>query len=456
MPSSLPAPVIVVPGITATYLEDEYALPPQTVWSVLTTRFARLALHPDHINKAAEAPKGAERDRPDRIFETRQPSRVTPGQIYEIAYRELIAELRHGLTEKRDRPVPVYPFSYDWRQPLALIEAELEEFIDEVIERTKLLRHYHADGYAADPKVNIVGHSMGGLITAGCLSTLGSSARVDKVATLATPYQGSFEAVIKVITGTADLGTSPPSSRERETARLTPALYHLIPSFPKHLPASDTWDGPTKLFDPKAWQPSVVDTISDYIRIHGINRQARKAQAARAFAHLLTEAERHRRRVDRFKLESAGLTAQDWLCVVGVGATTRVKLTITKRKGSAEFVLSSKDRMNEWSARPQPGQDPTLTGDGTVPFRGAAPRFLSENTLVCVPPDDFGYWELADKALPRLAGFHGILPNMDMLHRMIIRHLTGKPDRHNNTWGWAAPGVVQSDWEPPLALIGKR
>ncbi len=435
MATKLPKPVIVVPGITATYLHDEYTLPPETVWSVLTKHYEQIALHPDNLK-----------------LEARQPARLAPGQIFELAYQELIAELRHGLSERRDQPVPVYPFGYDWRQPLALIEAQLAAFIDEVIERTKLLRHYDADGFAADPKVNLVGHSMGGLVIAGCLSTLDAAARVEKVATLATPFQGSYEAVIKIITGTSDLGSTAPSSREREAARLTPALYHLMPSFLGHLRPTEQWDGPETLFDTGAWQPSVAGTIADFVKEHGLNRRAPKAQATEIFANLLAEAASHRQRTDRFKLENVGLTPQDWLCVVGLDATTRVQLEITKRGSAAEFVLSSKDRRNEWTRKPQDGKEPSLTGDGTVPYRGAVPNFLEERNLVCVTPDDFGYWEIADSLLTRVAGFHGIMPNMNMLHRMIIRHFTGKPNKHKNTWGWTAPGVDPKEWAPPLDL----
>ena len=437
MAATLARPVIVVPGITATYLRDEYPLPPETVWSVITKRYEQVSLHPDNTR-----------------LEANQPSRVAPGQVFEVAYKELIAELRHGLSERRDRPVPVYPFGYDWRQPLAMIEAQLAAFIDEVIERTKLLRHYDADeSFRADPKVNLVGHSMGGLVIAGCLSRLGPAARVEKVATLATPFQGSYEAVIKVITGTSDLGTTAPSSRERETARLTPALYHLMPSFEGHLRPTELWDGPLSLFDPGAWQPSVVSTIADFVKEHGLSRKAPKAQAESLFAGLLAEAANHRRRIDGFELDSVGLAQKDWLCVVGLDSTTRVQLEITKGQGgAAEFVLSSKDRKNEWTRRPEDGKDPSLTGDGTVPYRGAVPRFLAERSLVCVTPDDFGYWEIGDSVLTRLAGFHGIMPNMDMIHRMLIRHFTGRPDKHKNTWGWAAPGVDKGEWDPPLDL----
>ncbi|MGB8274955.1 MAG: alpha/beta hydrolase, partial [Alphaproteobacteria bacterium] len=189
----LPNPVIVIPGITAIYLRDEYTLPPDVIWSVLTKEFERAALHPDNTR-----------------YEAQEPARVAPGQLYEIAYRELIEELRHNLCERVDEPVPVFPFGYDWRQPLASVEQQLAVFIDEVIARTALLRHYDRDGYATEPKVNLVGHSMGGLVIAGYLERTGRNAKVAKVATLATPFRGSFEAVIKVTTGTGNLGTEAP------------------------------------------------------------------------------------------------------------------------------------------------------------------------------------------------------------------------------------------------------
>jgi hypothetical protein len=52
-----------------------------------------------------------------------------------------------------------------------------------------------------------------------------------------------------------------------------------------------------------------------------------------------------------------------------------------------------------------------------------------------------------------VAGFHGILPNMDMLHRLIVRHFTGRVDSRGNTWGRPVPGVKR--WQPPMPLRRK-
>jgi pimeloyl-ACP methyl ester carboxylesterase len=424
-------PVILVPGITATSLRDEYALPAETVWSVMTQDYERISLHPDNLR-----------------YEAIEPSRVVPDQIFEIAYRELVEELRHNLAVSADQPVPVYLFSYDWRQPLEMTQIQLSKFIGEVIDRTLLLRHYFRDeGYKEKPTVNLIGHSMGGLVITGYLAKK-PNPPVRKVVTLATPFKGSFEAVIKMATGTANLGTGAPSSREREAARLTPALYHLLPSCPE---VTGDWQD-ASLFDASMWQPSIIKTIQEFVRLHGVDGADPTVRAIQLFNSLLAESAGHRALIDKFDLAKAGLTNKDWLCVVGVDSTTRVRLKITKTESGPEFDLASSDRENRWGD----GTDAInskLTGDGTVPFEGALPAFLPIDNVVCVSPDDYGYWELQDRVTTKIAGFHGILPNMDMLHRLIVRHLTDRPDARGNTWGRPAPGV--GEWNPPLDLARK-
>ncbi len=387
----------------------------------------------------------------DLRYEVEEPSRLKPDQLYEIAYKEIVEELRYNLRSREDRPVPVYPFSYDWRMRLDDIHDQLDDFVEEVIDRTKILKHYHQAGYSQNPKVNLIGHSMGGLIITGYLRKRGESSPVNKVVTLATPYQGSFEAVIKITTGTADLGTSPPSSREREAARITPALYHLLPSFKNGI---ETDPGiPDSLFKAEAWQPGIVQTIKEWARLKGLPTEPPMQLAEKIFAKLLADAKQHREGINKFKLADAGLTSERWLAVLGVDSVTRVRLKIIKRGKSPQFFLQSSDRTNNWDPKDHTTEERRFTGDGTVPFEGAIPKFLNEENLVCVSPDDYGYWELEDKALYKIGGFHGILPNMNMIHRLIVRFLTDSPDKHGNTWGRRVPGVV--DWSPPLKLAEK-
>ncbi|HVU36905.1 MAG TPA: hypothetical protein VHC95_01085 [Opitutales bacterium] len=435
LPMSLPNPVIVVPGITATYLRDDYVLPPEVVWSVMTKTYERVSLHPNNLR-----------------YEAVEPARVRADQIFEVAYRELIEELRHNLQETEDEPVPVYPFSYDWRMPLDVIEEQLAEFIQEVIQRTLLMRHYYNDAqFQTTPRVNLVAHSMGGLIITGYLERAGRNAPVGKVATLATPFGGSFEAIVQISTGTASLGTSPPSSRAREASRVTPALYHLLPSC-AGLTLDDAPVG--DMFDPQLWQPSVVQTLREYIRLHGVNVNDVQQEAQDLFASMLATAQAHRRRITNFRLDGTALKASDWLCVVGANSETRIRLQMKQTPTGPEFEFKSSDRDNLWDGSDNDA-DRWETGDGTVPFAGAIPAFLSLENLVVVTPSDYGYWEVQDRLLSSVSGFHGILPNMDMLHRLLVRHFTSQADTHGNTWGRPAPGVTRDGWKPPLPLEAK-
>ena len=56
----------------------------------------------------------------------------------------------------------MFAFPYDWRRDVRETAKEFAAFVDEVLARTKLLRHYK--GFDAVNKVDLVGHSMGGLI----------------------------------------------------------------------------------------------------------------------------------------------------------------------------------------------------------------------------------------------------------------------------------------------------
>ncbi len=436
-------PVIVVPGITATYLRDDYPVDPDFIWKVIKKDFQRIAMHPNNLD-----------------YEAIEPARVVPGQIFEVAYKEMIEELRYNLKDVEEEDIPVYPFGYDWRMPLEMIEKQLDAFIDEVIERTLLLRHYHASDYKDNPKVNLIGHSMGGLVIAGYLQSKGQQVkenkirlediRVNKVVTLATPFRGSFEAPLKITTGNANLGHNKPNSRERETARITPSLYYLLPDIEDALIVDQGI--PKSLFDKNAWQETVIQSLGEFIRIKGLPTDDIPGDAEKLFVKLLTDAKLNRERINSLKLEDVGLDNKHWMAVVGVDSDTRVRLQIKNVDGKVNFNLSSDDRKNEWD-EDDPAQK-VFTGDGTVPYKGAIPTFLPLDNLICVQPDDYGYWEIEDKAFTKVAGFHGILPNMNMLQRLIVRFFKNLEDTRGNTWGRRAPGV--ENWNPPLPLKEKE
>jgi len=431
-------PVIVIPGITASKLRDEYPVDPEQVWRILRKDYERVALHPDDLR-----------------YESREPARVVADRLFDIPYNELIEELRHDLSPSEDQPTPVYPFAYDWRQPLDVIEKQLESFIAEVIDRTKLMRHYAKAGYSdeGNAKVDLIGHSMGGLIITGyCqrMSMQSASPRVGRVATLGSPFRGSFEAVMKITTGCAALGSAVrPKSREREVARMTPALYHLIPAYEGALRVAPGL--PESLFEPDLWQSSVAKTIQQYVRLYGLKRKATRQQAEEILAHLLRSAHTHRERLESFNLDGVELGVDDWLCVVGVDEETRVRLQIENAGGKPCFDLTSEDRLNGWNSENR--DEWVNTGDGTVPYAGARCSFIPTEKVVCVSKDDFGYWE--DFFTRGPVGLHGMLPKMNLVHRLIASHFSG--ERRKGTWGRRPPDLpLDADWRPPIEGLAEK
>ena len=432
-------PVIVIPGITASELRDEYQVKPENVWSAVVNRdYERITLHPDDVR-----------------YERSEPARIRADAVFNLPYGDLIAELRHNLTQKADKPVPVYPFPYDWRLPLNQTVEQLDAFVKEVIDRTKLMRHYDKGGYGNNPRVDLVGHSMGGLVIGGYLVAHGRSKRIGKIATLGTPFGGSYEAPIKVLTGTASLGTAESSSREREASRITPALYHLVPRFQVKLKTGmqdavvDQTGAAVDMFQSSNWQKGVTESLAEFIRMYAVDpprlQKDRTARAEALLQQMLNEADAYRTTVDGLSLSNSrnGLQKSSWLCIAGVNADTRIRLAL---KGG-RFSLSSDDRDDRWEEQ----DDRILTGDGTVPLAGAVPEFLTPKNVVCVRPDDLGYWEVGDRAILGKVGFHGLLPKVNLVQRLVIAHLRGKSGRNDkNIWGQPMPGVSSGAWSPAI------
>jgi pimeloyl-ACP methyl ester carboxylesterase len=438
-------PVIVIPGITASTLRDEYTVTPDVVWSILHKQYDRIMLHPDDLR-----------------YEGAQPSRVRADQLFELPYGDLIGELRHNLTMREDQPVPVYPFAYDWRLPLEIVQGQLASFIDEVIARTSLLRHYYSDGYITNPEVDLVGHSMGGLIIAGYLAS-SHDQRVRRVATLGTPYRGSFEAVLKIATGTAALGPAKQNSREREAARLTPALYHLVPSFDDGVITDNAqW---RDLFQAASWQAGVIATIAEQIRLSAVDppraRAERESIATQLLQSMLDQASSHRRSIEAFRLADAGLHDEDWLCVVGIGERTRTALKVEDRNGAPFFQLDHDERKNGYPTATV-DERPWDTGDGTVPYAGARVPFIPVATVVCVSDQDFGYWEIRDRLLEGpVTTLHGLLPAMNVVQKLVATHLKGRKGEKSSTMpgirGRRAPDLpAEQPWDPPIRGLEER
>lgn len=447
-------PVILVPGIKGTELADEYPTEREAAWSVASSLrgdFKRLALHPD-----------------DRRYERLEPARVAPGPLLNLVYEQLLTSLRHELSPAEDQPTPVYAFPYDWRRPLADIQVDLDAFIDEVIARTLLLRPYYRSDYRTRPRVHLVGHSMGGLVIAGYLARHGGE-RVAKVATLATPFRGSANAVLSIATGQASVTSATATPAEREVARMLPSVYHLLPGYDGAL----AWpQGLARgFYKPLAWQPSVYQTIAEYIRLYSRREEAaiaalpdRIAEAATILRALLAEAQKHRDDVESLDLAKVGLSTRDWLCIAGIGEPTvdRIVARTVPLSDPAAFAKAAvfdagkAMEIDLLACEPVDSFDPAAprrgdvrTGDGTVPLAGAMPTFLPREQLVTVTRHQYAWWEIGDRLISGLVDLHVALPRMNGVQSMIVAHLLGREVRAVKAL--PLPGVELADWNPPIA-----
>ena len=457
-------PVIIVLAITGSVLRDEYPLPPEPVWDpglLGIEAFDRIALHPESPGPPSEKP----------FYEALGPSRVTASHAVRVVYGELVELLRRDLPEKGELPVPAYVFSYDWRQDNRLTAARLGDFIAEVIDRANLLRRYSGRCEAVD----LVGHSMGGLVIAACLAAgkhLGSTGRprVRRVVTLGTPYLGAVDALAKFSTGESEI-VGQRRHTERELARLTPSVFQLLPVYERAF--FDTASGrPLDLFDPANWQPSIVDSIALSIR-ESTTRTELAAAGALADSRRLTAAttlldkrlqacrELHVL-IDDLDPDEVLLERNGWLPLVGIDERTRFAAGVSERtdpntgRTCKEFDFLIGECDYEGSPRPAGFRDARLRlGDGVVPLSGAVPKWMRRELVVCVAERDFGgLFNVEDLFLRKFASLHCALPLMNLAQRWVVSFLKGR--RWGELWGRPLPDVAKGDWRSPVDGVEVR
>lgn len=112
-----------------------------------------------------------------------------------------------------------YPFGYDWRQQTKYNAEKLSEFIN-------CVQSIHGT------KVNLVGHSMGGLVIKQLLLNYKDQTDVQSVSTFNTPYLGSARAIQIMINGDYDAMDNIilDATYLKYVARKVPGALELLPS----------------------------------------------------------------------------------------------------------------------------------------------------------------------------------------------------------------------------------
>lgn len=361
-------PVVLIHGILGSKLRDDTS--GQEVWlgplrKLLFSSYEDLALAidpqtleplPDHRQAFAITDQAAGTDFYGRIIQT-------------LAEAGGYAEGTPGTAVTDDRR-RYYVFLYDWRQDNVKSAARLNQFIEQI-------RRDHAD---PDLKVDIVAHSMGGLVTRYFLRygeedvlddnefpvNLWGRERVRRVILLGTPNLGSANSVGAFIAGQkVGLRRIP-----TEVLATMPSVYQLFP----HPLVADwmvTTDGrPLKrdLFDANLWRRfewSVFDpVVIARIKSRFDDPAEGAARVATLQAYFAKRIERARRFVWSLTVE---LTETPWELVVFGGdcELTPARLVVEEVDGDSVIRLNPNE-----IAEPVPGIDYEWLmlepGDGTV------------------------------------------------------------------------------------------
>ncbi|MFT4519173.1 MAG: pimeloyl-ACP methyl ester carboxylesterase [Halioglobus sp.] len=189
-----------------------------------------------------------------------------------------------------------YRFTYDWRQDNSSTAAKLDTLVDQI-------RIDHGDN---DLRVDIVAHSMGGLVTRywlryGKTDVLNSNdfqpnnsgaAKARKVILVGTPNLGSNSALQQILTG-AEFGTN---TVEPEVLLTFPSAYQLMPH-----PIVDSVLGSTgeplnrDIFDLAMWRALELGPFDSRIRERLVSRGWSEQQISEFAQYVGTQLERARR-----------------------------------------------------------------------------------------------------------------------------------------------------------------
>jgi pimeloyl-ACP methyl ester carboxylesterase len=262
-------PIIFIPGIAATELRDDHD---DTIWPSLSPFI--LSSTPLSLDPADAAPPLHATDALRAISVL---PFLTPQDVYGDFLRILAANkypeysladpVTHRFDPSRlasnctvDSPNPqpkLFVFPYDWRRPNAETAGRLANYL-------KCVQKYYPD-----QKVDLVAHSMGGLVARRLLLTdPDARAKVRQVVTVATPYLGAAKAIAVEFNGSfmSGFGEILTAATFKKLAPYYPGVHELLPSRPAFPTANvpPTAPPPFRFFDYTPGVAGLRIELADY------------------------------------------------------------------------------------------------------------------------------------------------------------------------------------------------
>ncbi len=202
-------PVIIVPGIMGSYLNK--ISDNEEIWPNVGKMINPITLQDNYLNDLKLDASGSE-------VLGMYPRDIIESVLSFPQYGDLINKFKNnGYTLNQN----LFVFPYDWRLDIPTPLSKLESIIG------------RATAQSPNGKVNIIAHSMGGLIVKNYLSSHTSSA-VNRVVFMGTPNLGAAKAFNALNYGDdfdlkfLGLGLNP--NKSKEITQNMPAVYELLPS----------------------------------------------------------------------------------------------------------------------------------------------------------------------------------------------------------------------------------
>lgn len=332
-------PVIFIHGVLGSRLKDT-----KTNEDIWPGAISRLLSH-DYSDAAYEID-------PDTLEP--KPSSDVPYDIFDgAAGKDFYGKIVHTLSEiggykltkigqkVNPRQKNYYVFLYDWRQDNVKSAHELADFIEQI----------RLDYNNPKLKVDIVAHSMGGLITRyyirfgkqdvindndfdGKVTMYGAS-RVRRVILLGTPNLGSIRSLNLFITG-LDIGINQIAT---ETLASMPSLYQLFPhSLNNWIVESDGTPLERDLFDVAIWRSFEWSIFNPKVRQRIIAQYKNKAEGEAHLATFEKFFEKNLERARRFSwsLSIATPEPEPKMIIFGGGCTlTSARILVEEADGAS-------------------------------------------------------------------------------------------------------------------------
>jgi hypothetical protein len=374
-------PTILVPGITGTNLINTNTLDFDVLFSNFQKRYETidsLALQLD-----------ADLDEDTSAI-------IERGAVERFAYEHFVKMVRNEMHE------PIFIFGYDWRFSAVKNGKALLKYTEHI------MRKMNCD------KINFVTHSLGGIIFQCFLTELkGNYNCINKAVLTVPPFEGSIEALKKIIVGESCwLNTA---AQFRKLARTFPSMYELLPVYKNAVQDQPDFD----IFEPKNWQSNMLETYT------GEDKADKKM-----FLDRLAKAKQFRNSTKVMDLAMLPKNIRERILIL-VGDSEK-----TANQISIEAHDSQNRVTNFFNFEPENAD--MLNGDGVVSLHSST--VYQNNILTLAVARSSIFYNVMNFALVQKLGYHAMFlteSNVNTITKRFFQDRTDNPDWYktinNNT-----------------------